>query len=334
MVKQKLLMVCGQYAWPKIKGGIENRIRAYRDFILSDDYEVYFYFYHPPMIPKLKMPNGQEVVNPSEKQLKEINPHITFFMNDDFDFNKAPALKHLKANTRTILMTQKWRIANSGTYDAVITNYADVPTDESVLQIGGFYDNKIYYKDRKQERFVIHVGRIHDTKNQVELVKNYKKEIYLKHKIPLYMVGGTFTNDYFQEVYKYVDGIAVMGTAKPGVPYTDRNWINNEALARLYNSARLFVLPSKQETFGLALAEAMACGTTCVVDGEYPGMPQQELEGQVLGNVYGYTGSIIQNIDRALTDNIRIDGSEWIKRFSLPEQKLKIIDFIKQRTGK
>lgn len=333
MKKPRMLIVCGQYPYPKIKGGIENRIRAYRDFILKDDYEVFFYFYHPPMIPKLKFPNGTEVTAPTEQQLKAIKPFITFFMNDDVSFNKVPILKHFKETSRSLLMTQKWRVAGSGDYDAVITNYADVPTEDSVLQIGGFYDDKIYFKDRKPERYVLHVGRIHGTKNQVELVKSYKKEIYLKHKIPLYMVGGTFTNDYFQEVYKHVDGTAIIGTCQPNVPYNDRNWINNSALARIYNSARLFVLPSKQETFGLALAEAMACGCTCVVDGEYPGMPQDELKDYVVGNVHEYTGSIIENIDKALTEDIRLDGSEWIKQFSLPEQKKKIVKFIKTRIG-
>ena len=333
-MKQKILMVCEQWAWPKIKGGIESRIRAYRDVILKDDFEVYFYFTHAQMVPKLRMPNDMDVVNPPMVQMRAINPDITLFMNGDCGMQKVPILKHFRDTSKTILMTQKWKKGDAAEFDAVITNYADVPTDESVLQIGGFYDSSIFYKARNAEKFVLHVGRIHDTKNQVELVKNYKKEIYLKHKIPLYMVGGTFTNDYFQEVYKYVDGVSVMGTAKKGVPYTDRNWINNKALARLYNSARLFVLPSKQETFGLALSEAMACGTTCVVDGEYPGMPQEELENYVLGNVREYTGSIIQNIDKALTEDIRLDGAEWVRKFSLLEQKRTIIDFIKIRISK
>lgn len=341
MKKPKLLIVCGQWPYASgggpsksvVKGGIENRVLAYRNYILKDDYEVYFLFHHPPMIPQLVLPNNNNVPNPNEIQLKAINPDIVFFMNDDFDFSSVPILQHFKDNRKTLLMTQKWRVAGSKGYDAVITNYADVPTEESVLQIGGFYDENIYYPDRKKERYVLHVGRIHDSKNQVELVSQYKKEIYLKYKIPLYMVGGTFTNDYFQQVYKYVDGISVIGTAKANVPYNDRNWVNGTALARIYNSARLFVLPSKQETFGLALAEAMACGCTCVVDGEYPGMPQEELSEYVLGNVYESTGSIIKNIDKALADNLRIDGSKWVKKFSLSQQKSRIISFIKSKVG-
>ncbi|HEX5176157.1 MAG TPA: glycosyltransferase, partial [Chthoniobacteraceae bacterium] len=45
---------------------------------------------------------------------------------------------------------------------------------------------------------------------------------------------------------------------------------DNEALARLYRSADLFVHPGVQETFGLVALEAQACGTAVVgIRGSY-----------------------------------------------------------------
>lgn len=41
---------------------------------------------------------------------------------------------------------------------------------------------------------------------------------------------------------------------------------NQEELAELYNLADVFVTPSIAETFGMVVAEAMACGTPCVVN--------------------------------------------------------------------
>ena len=41
-------------------------------------------------------------------------------------------------------------------------------------------------------------------------------------------------------------------------------WVSNENLKSLYNQARVFVMPSLMEAFGVALLEAMACGTPVV----------------------------------------------------------------------
>jgi glycosyltransferase involved in cell wall biosynthesis len=38
-------------------------------------------------------------------------------------------------------------------------------------------------------------------------------------------------------------------------------WLSGENLARLYRSADVFVFPSRTDTFGLVMIEAMACGT-------------------------------------------------------------------------
>jgi glycosyltransferase involved in cell wall biosynthesis len=47
------------------------------------------------------------------------------------------------------------------------------------------------------------------------------------------------------------------------VRYPDANWLgvlNQEELAKVYNAADVFVFPSRTDTFGLVLLEAMACG--------------------------------------------------------------------------
>jgi len=41
-------------------------------------------------------------------------------------------------------------------------------------------------------------------------------------------------------------------------------WVSNENLKSLYHQARVFVMPSLMEAFGVALLEAMACGTPVV----------------------------------------------------------------------
>jgi glycosyltransferase involved in cell wall biosynthesis len=43
-------------------------------------------------------------------------------------------------------------------------------------------------------------------------------------------------------------------------------WVDDEWVAPLYRNARVFVLASREETFGSCVAEAMACGTPCLLN--------------------------------------------------------------------
>lgn len=45
----------------------------------------------------------------------------------------------------------------------------------------------------------------------------------------------------------------------PGIDF--RGFLHGESLARAYSDADVFVMPSKSETFGLVMLEALACGT-------------------------------------------------------------------------
>lgn len=43
-------------------------------------------------------------------------------------------------------------------------------------------------------------------------------------------------------------------------------WVDDRWLPALYRQARIFTLPSREETFGRCVLEAMACGTPCIVN--------------------------------------------------------------------
>lgn len=61
---------------------------------------------------------------------------------------------------------------------------------------------------------------------------------------------------------KWVCGDGPAATALKA-KYPEVNWLgvlNQQELARVYNAADVFVFPSKTDTFGLVLLEAMACG--------------------------------------------------------------------------
>jgi hypothetical protein len=72
----------------------------------------------------------------------------------------------------------------------------------------------------------------------------------------------------------------------------------------------------------------MACGTTCVVNGEYDGFLREELRKRVYGNVGRKRGSILDLVERALENDVRIDASAWAQQYALPVAATRIRGFI------
>ena len=93
----------------------------------------------------------------------------------------------------------------------------------------------------------------------------------------------------------------------------------NEDLAALYNSARLLVLPSFYEGFGLTVLEAMACGTPVVCSG-CGSLPEVAGDAALLVNPDDLDGlaSAMERVleDEALRAQMRSRGLAQAARFS------------------
>lgn len=200
-----------------------------------------------------------------------------------------------------------------------------------LLLVGGSYDDGVFYPRRRSEQLVLAVGRIHPDKNQLELVRSYRKAIFNVYGLPLHLVGGVDDLDYFGEVHKYIDGLAVVSTVDPADPLAIGSWRAAPEIAELSNQARLFVSASPKESFGMAMIEAMACGTTCVVNGDYHGFAAADLRPHVYGHVTAQQGSIVDIVAQALRDDVRINGSDWAKKYSVSGMRAVLSRFIDER---
>ncbi|HWS18500.1 MAG TPA: glycosyltransferase, partial [Candidatus Elarobacter sp.] len=198
-------------------------------------------------------------------------------------------------------------------------------------RIGGSYNPKVFYKKRSAEDYVLCVARIYPEKNQLELVRDYKSKIYERFGLPLHVVGGTENLAYFRRVERYFDGVAVIGTADPRAPMQPHSWRSAPEIAELCSRARLFVMASPRESFCIAMIEAMACGLTCVVNGNYFGFDRQELRPNVFGPITRKRGPIADTIASALEHGVRIDASEWVKKFSVDITRETLLGFINAR---
>ncbi len=215
-------------------------------------------------------------------------------------------------------------------FRGIISHRSSVQHPDLVL-IGGSYDDEVFYPARKTEELVLSVGRIDPSKGQLELVSRYRREIFEEHGLPLHLVGGVGDLDYFREVDRYIDGVSVVSSIDSAQPLAETNWRSAVQIAELCNRARLFVTASPKESFGMALIEALACGTTCVVNGDYWGFTQADLQPNVYGNITAKQGSVLELAARALRDEVRIDASAWARKYSLKATRQTLSKFIDDR---
>jgi glycosyltransferase involved in cell wall biosynthesis len=328
--KEKAVIVCSESPYPFVVGGYERLIKDYQSHVFSD-YDVYFLF-HLRNSAQQVFHYGLPVRSKTEQErILAENFAFAYFIHSDFDCDDG-VVRGITDRIPSFFFTQFHPNPEVGDqrFRGIITHYSDSP-HKNVLLIGGSYNPEVFYKNRQSEEFIVCVGRIHECKNQLELVRDYREKIYQKHGMPLYLVGGSSEPEYYPLVNKFVDGVSVLSTSDPNNPMSSSSWRTASDIAALCNRARMFVMPSKEESFCIAMIEAMACGTTCVVDGAYYGFDETDLRPNVYGNITGQDGSIHDLIDNVLTDDIRIDASEWAKKYSLAETKKQLMAFIRAR---
>ena len=103
------------------------------------------------------------------------------------------------------------------------------------------FDEKIFYpkKEKSEKKYLLYVGRVAVEKNIEEFLK-------MKSDLPKVVVGGGPSLKSYQKKYPDVEFVGFK--------------VGNE-LADFYRDAACFVFPSKTDTFGIVLIEALACGT-------------------------------------------------------------------------
>ncbi|HVF91085.1 MAG TPA: glycosyltransferase [Blastocatellia bacterium] len=327
-MKKKALLASSANPYPVVTSGCERLIIDYQSHLLSD-YDVYFL---------LTRPDGWEPVGLYHRE-ELITDDVTIDKVLDHDFEFALFIGFIENGFTRQLVD---RIPSfcltdihprddlpDNSFKGIMAHLSTRP-GKDVLLLGACYNSEIFSKKRRGEEFILSVARIHPDKNQLELVRDYRERIYDKYKIPLYMVGGAGDPDYFVHVSEYVDNVSVFSTVDPAKPRATA-WKSSQEIADLCNRARMFVMASPKESFCIALIEAMACGTTCIVDGNYWGFKESDIRPNVYGNTTGKRGSILDLVDEALSRGIRIDGSEWVKKFSLIETKKTLLKFIDER---
>lgn len=150
--------------------------------------------------------------------------------------------------------------------------------NELVLWSRGF-DKDIFYPAKKgsKKEYLLYVGR-------VAIEKNIEEFLQMKSDLPKIVVGGGPMLKTFQKKYPEVTFVG---------------YKKGKDLADIYRDAACFVFPSKTDTFGIVLIEALACGTP-IAGFNVTGPKDTVLEGK--------NGSLDnENLSAAVDRALRVD---------------------------
>lgn len=326
---KKALIVSSANPYPVVTSGCERLIVDYQYHLLSD-FDVYF------LLTDLDSWQPLALFHHDERMVGEVT--LGDLLSHSFEFALFIGFKSNEFTQRLVRQIPAFCLTDTHPredlpdhlFKGIMTHRTTTP-DDALLLMGASYNSDTFFKQRGQEEFVLCVARIHPDKNQLELVRDYKERIYERHGLPLYLVGGVGDADYFSRVNEYIDRVSVLSTVDREQPSATSAWKTPEEVAALCNRARLFVMASPKESFCMALIEAMACATTCVVNGHYWGFDEADIRPNVFGNTTAKRGGILDLVDEALRRDVRIDGSVWAQKFSLNETKGKLLAFIDDR---
>ncbi len=324
-MKRKLLLVSGASPYPVVTDGCSRLVLDYLTRIFEND-EAWFLHARPgDWAPLALYRNGTAIAG--ELGAPSLLAHgfdFAFFVG----FKAHEVTTRLAARLPSFCLTDTYPHADlpEGVFRGILTHRSDTSSSDLLL-IGGSFDEAVFYPDRGGEELVLAVGRIHPDKNQLELVAGYREAVFERTGLPLVLAGGATDPRYFARVEPYIDGVAVTVDSGTG----REPWRSATEIASLCNRARLFVSASPRESFGIALVEALACGTTCVVNGDYRGFAAAELAPRVHGHVAGKRGSTLALVARALADDVRIDASGWAAQYSLGATRQVLLPFLDAR---
>lgn len=131
--------------------------------------------------------------------------------------------------------------------------------------------------------YILYAGGISPNKNLSTLVRAYAR---LRPRGVKLVLAGDYESDGFKSCYGELCGL----TAELGVAgeVVFPGFVSDQELCELYSSAKVFVMPSFDEGFGLPAVEAMACGAPVIV-----------AKGHALEEVVGTAGLLVDPNDEA-----------------------------------
>jgi glycosyltransferase involved in cell wall biosynthesis len=236
--------------------------------------------------PSVEFQNQQPETKNQERETKSQSPHVPYFvfphgMLDPW-FKRAHPLKHLKKwlywpwaeyrvlrDARAVIFTseEERKLGRKSfwyyrCHERVLALGIPSPLLDSDKQKDIFFKK---HPELRGKKLILFLGRLHPKKGLDELLRAFSRlrEEGIGHALVLVIAGaasGTgVSQSYEDDLHELASDLCAPGSVVfTGMLQGDAKWG-----AMLASSA--FILPSHQENFGIAVAEALGCGTPVLI---------------------------------------------------------------------
>ena len=243
-----------------------------------------------------------------KKRLKRAGAIITDSNSSKKDINKFSGIDNSKIHV---------------VYLAAASYFTQIPEEKK---------RGIIKKFNLPEDFVLYVGDVTWNKNLPGLI-----EAISKTGSNLVIAGAAFANEAFDRSNPWNKDLAKsQELAKQNKRIISTGFVDNDDLVALYNAAKLLVMPSFYEGFGLPVLEAMSCGCP-VVTTNMGSLP--EIAGQAAYFVDPYSiDSIRKGIekiaeDKNLREKLSMKGLEQALKFSWKKTAIGTVNVYEKTAG-
>jgi glycosyltransferase involved in cell wall biosynthesis len=146
-------------------------------------------------------------------------------------------------------------------------------------------------------KYILWLSNLYPYKQADLLIRSFARiPQALREEFPIVFVG----RDWFDQ-RPSLEKLAIRLSVSKQIRFLE--WVDQNWIVPLLRQARILVLPSREETFGRSVAEAMACGTPCVVN-DIPIM-HEVTNGAAWIADFANADSAAQSLAGALTDESR-----------------------------
>jgi glycosyltransferase involved in cell wall biosynthesis len=118
----------------------------------------------------------------------------------------------------------------------------------------------------REKRILLFLGRLHEKKGCEMLIAAFAANFCSAANAEAFhlVVAGPGNEDYLTRLKRMAADVCPTGASR-GAPITFPGMLSGELKWGAFSAADVFILPSHQENFGIAVAEALACGTPVLI---------------------------------------------------------------------
>lgn len=250
------------------------------------------------------------------KLYKALNPAGRVYLKMDLSYEGCKKYSGSKRENRIFNKTAK-AVDIISVESEVIRNQASEFCDTDILLISnGYVDHspQIIKKTLERDKTFITVGRLGTTPKATELLLRAFAKTKDRHDWNLKLVGPV-EDDFKEEIKKFYNSHPDLESR---VEFTGSVYDKNR-LYELYNSSRVFILPSRWEGFPLVGPEALHCGCRMILTDIIPPIKELTDDGR-----YGI--KIRTNDEDAIAEGIMKEVRREIK----DEEPLEIAQYAKR----